>query len=88
MLSGFVPRRLSNLLIPRGEFALWGRSASDHRHRLPANAFLERGEADMLEIPRWLVLFLGTVAALLIASGTTTSSRAAQKGLALENGRS
>ena len=42
----------------------------------------------MLEIPRWLVLFLGTVAALLIASGTTTSSRAAQKGLALENGRS
>ena len=43
----------------------------------------------MLETPRWLVLlFWGTVAALLIASVIYFVARVAQKRFALENGRS
>ena len=43
----------------------------------------------MLETLRWPVLLLsGTAAALLVALVSTSSSRAAQKSLALENGGS
>jgi hypothetical protein len=67
--QGVAPRRPSNFLITLGEFGLGGRLVSGHRLRLPAKAFSERGEAAMLETPRWLVLlFWGTAAALLIAS--------------------
>jgi hypothetical protein len=61
-----TPKQLPNY--PRG-IRPRGRSVSSHRLRLPAKAFSERGEAAMLETPRWLVLlFWGTAAALLIAS--------------------